>query len=71
MGQFLFIKYRLNQEFRYSCSMINTFMEEKTSKIGFINQIYKKIAGWIHAYANRELTGQQQPQQQPQGQAQS
>ena len=63
MGQFLFIKYRINQEFTHSCSMMNTWVEQKTEKIGFINKIYKKCAGWVYGYATRELSQPQAPQQ--------
>ena len=68
MGQFLFIKYRINQEFKYSCTMINGWMDEKTKAIGILNKGYKKIAGWIYDYANRDVTGQQQAHQQQQAQ---
>lgn len=71
MGQFLMVKYRINQEMRYSCTLINSWIEEKTSKIGPVNALYKKIAGWIHSYANRDISPQQQSQQQPEQPAQN
>ena len=64
MGQFLFIKYRLSAEFRHSCFIINQWMENKTSSIGFLNSGYKKFANMIYGYATRDLVPQQ-----PQGQA--
>lgn len=54
IGQFLFVKYRLNQEFRYATSSINTFIEQKTASIGFIHNGYKKIAGWVYDFATRD-----------------
>lgn len=66
MGQFLFIKYRINQEFKSSCAIMNAWIEEKTSAIGFLNSGYKKVAKWIFDYANRELNPQAGQPQQPQ-----
>ena len=66
MGQFLFIKYRINQEFKSSCAIMNAWVEEKTSAIGFLNAGYKKVAKWIFDYANRELNPQAGQPQQPQ-----
>lgn len=68
MGQFLFIKYRLSSEFRYTCTSVNNWIENKTAAIGFINSAYKKLAEWIYSYATRELVPQQP---QAEGQAQS
>jgi hypothetical protein len=67
MAQFLMVKYRLNSEFRYACSSINSLIENKTSSIGFLNSGYKKLAGFLYDYATREPQAgqaQQQPQQQ-------
>ena len=65
MGQFLFIKYRINDSLKSSCVLINAWIEEKTSKIGFVNSAYKKLAGYIYNYANRDLSGQNQQQPRP------
>lgn len=65
MAQFLLVKYRLNNEFRYACTSVNNLIDDKTKSIGFLNNGYKKLAGWIHEYATRDPTqAQQQPQQQ-------
>lgn len=63
MAQFLLIKYRINPEFAYSCSIINAWILGKTSSIGFVNAGWVKISGWIHSYATRELGAGQQPAQ--------
>lgn len=67
MAQFLMVKYRLNNEFRYACTTINALIEDKTKSIGFVNNGYKKVAGWLHEYVNRDPNAAQaqgQPQQQ-------
>jgi hypothetical protein len=68
MVQFLLVKYRLNAEFRYACTSVNTLIEGLTSKVAFLNNGYKKIAGYVYDYATRDPRGaeQQQQQQQPQ-----
>lgn len=66
MAQFLMVKYRLSNEFRYSCTSMNKFIEDKTQSIGFLHNGYKKIAGWIYDFANRDpnaAQAQQPPQQ--------
>ena len=70
MGQFCFIKFRLSAEFRYSCTILNSWINQKTSGIGFINKSYNKLADWIYSYATRELINQQTGGQ-PAGQAQN
>jgi hypothetical protein len=67
MAQFLMVKYRLNTELRYACASINALIEDKTKSIGFLNNGYKKAAGWLYEYVNRDPSGGQaqgQPQQQ-------
>jgi hypothetical protein len=54
MAQFLMVKYRLNNEFRYACTSINTMIESKTQSIGFLNTGYKKVAGILYDYATRD-----------------
>jgi len=60
LGQYLFIKYRINIEFKYSCANINQWILQKTYPIGFLNKAYIAASGWIYSYATREL-GPQQP----------
>jgi hypothetical protein len=57
IGQYLFIKYRINAEFIYSCSTINQWILQKTYPIGFLNRSYSTVAAWIYQYANRDLNG--------------
>lgn len=64
MVQFMLVKYRLNNEFKYACTSINSTIERLTSRIGFVNSGYKKLAGWVFDYANRDPNaGQAAPQQ--------
>ena len=57
MGQFLLVKYRLNTEFRYACSAVNTTIEGYTSKVGFIHSGYQKAVGFVYNYATRDPRG--------------
>lgn len=63
MAQFLLVKYRLNNEFRYACTSVNALIEDKTKFIGFLHNGYKKVAGLVYEYATRDPTQAQQPQQ--------
>jgi hypothetical protein len=54
IGQYLLIKYRINNEFRYASSSVNAWIEAKISGIGFLLNGYKKLAGIVHDYANRQ-----------------
>lgn len=53
IGQFLLIKYRINNQFRFASGSVNAWIEKITSPIGFVNAGYKKLAGWIYEYANK------------------
>jgi hypothetical protein len=54
IAQYLLIKYRINNEFRYASSSVNSWIEGKISGIGFVLNGYKKLAGIVHDYANRQ-----------------
>lgn len=62
----MLVKYRLNNEFRYACTSINSTIESWTASIGFINGAYKKLASWVYDYANRDPNAGQAAPQQPQ-----
>jgi hypothetical protein len=54
IGQYLLIKYRINNEFRYASSSVNASIEAKISGVGFLLNGYKKIVGIVYDYANRQ-----------------
>jgi hypothetical protein len=62
IGQLLLVKYKINQEFRYSCTAVHSWVNQKTSGISVINSVYNKIIGYIYDFATKDL--QVPPQQQ-------
>ncbi len=65
MVQFMLVKYRLNPEFKYACASLNSSIEKLTANIGFVNNGYKKLAGAVYDFANRDPNaGQAQAPQQ-------
>lgn len=64
LGQYLLMKYRISNEFRYGCSDIHRFIDSKTKSIGFINSLYNKAIDYVYKFATADPRGQQQPQQQ-------
>jgi hypothetical protein len=61
MGQYMLMKYRISNEFRYGCSDIHKWIDSKTKSIGFINNLYNK--GVDYAYKVATNVPQQQPAQ--------
>lgn len=64
MGQYMFMKYRIAQEFRYACSEVHKWIDSKTKAIGFINNLYNKGVNMAYNFATQVPQQQQQPQQQ-------
>jgi hypothetical protein len=60
MVQFLFIKFRISPEFQSTCSLMHAWVDQKTSAVGPLNALYRKVASWVHSYATRELVPPQQ-----------
>lgn len=63
MGQYILMKYRISNEFRYGCSAIHQFIDSKTKSIGFINNLYNKGVDYAYKVATQNP---QQPAQQQQ-----
>ncbi len=63
LGQYMLMKFRISNEFRYGCSEIHKFVDSKTKSIGFINSIYNKAINYMYQFATSDPS-QQQPQQQ-------
>ncbi len=64
MGQYMLMKYRISNEFRYGCSAIHQWIDSKTKAVGFLNSLYNK--GVDYAYKIATSDPRQQKQQQAQ-----
>ena len=54
MGQYLLLKFRISNQFRYSCSEVHKFFDTKTKSIGFINSLYNKLIDLIYKFATSD-----------------
>lgn len=69
MGQYLLMKFRISQEFRYGCSEVHKLIDSKTKSIGFVNSLYNKGVDFAYKMATSDPNQQQAQQpQQPQQQ---
>ncbi len=64
IGQYLLMKFRISNEFRYGCSEIHKFVDSKTKSIGFLNNVYNKGIDYVYKFATANPNGEQ-----PQAQA--
>lgn len=64
LGQYLLMKFRISNEFRFGCSEIHKFVDTKTKSIGFVNSLYNKAIDYVHKFATADPRGQQPQQQQ-------
>ncbi len=60
LGQYVLMKFRISNEFRYGCSEIHKFVDSKTKSVGFINSIYNKIINYAYGVATADPRQQQQ-----------
>ncbi len=63
MGQYMLMKYRISNEFRYGCGDIHKFIDSKTKSISFLNKIYNKGVDYVYKVATNVPQQQQQPAQ--------
>ena len=63
MGQYILMKYRISNKFRFGCSAIHQWIDAKTKSIGFINNFYNKGIDYAYKIATQNPQ-QQAPQQQ-------
>jgi hypothetical protein len=59
LGQYLWLKFKISNEFRFACSEIHKFFDSKTKSIGFINGFYNKAIDKIYAMATADPRAQQ------------
>lgn len=64
LGQYLLMKFRISNEFRYGCSDIHRFIDSKTKSIGIVNSLYNKGIYYVYNFATADPRGQQPQQQQ-------
>jgi hypothetical protein len=60
MGQYMLMKFRISNEFRYGCSEVHKLIDSKTKAVGFVNSLYNKGIDFVYKIA----TSNPQPQQQ-------
>lgn len=63
MGQYMLMKFRISQEFRFGCSEVHKFVDSKTKSIGFINSLYNKGVDFAYNFATSDPRQQQAPAQ--------
>jgi hypothetical protein len=62
MGQYLLMKFRISNEFRYACSEVHKLVDSKTKAVGFVNSLYNKAIDFVYKIATSN-PNQQQAQQ--------
>ncbi len=63
IGQYLLIKYRISNEFRFASTSVNSWVDGKLAAVGFLQNAYRKVVGYVYDYANRNPEQQAPPQQ--------
>lgn len=54
LGQLLIMKYKVNNEFKLTCSSVNAWILEKIKNIELIHSPYSKLTQWIYNFVNRD-----------------
>lgn len=55
MAQFLLLKYKLNLEFRQSCTFLNQSISYKLSSLSTVRDLYAQLSSKIYNFASRDL----------------
>ena len=51
----LIVKYKINPEFRYSCTVVNNWIIGKISGIDILYSNYVKLSQMIYNYASKDM----------------